>query len=201
MKRAAVFLDRDGVINRKRADGGYVTRWEDVEFIPGAAKAIELLNRYGYQVIVVTNQRCVAIGLITNVELEAIHRRMCRELAAVGAVIDRVYYCPHGVLPPCNCRKPRPGMLLEAALSGNFNLTSSWMIGDSDTDIEAGRSAGCKTALVLGDARESKVSADIFAASLLDATRQIIESGTDCSMSEKQASVERVIPDHDVQRG
>src|ERR1700737_217915 len=105
MKRAA-FLDRDGVINRKAGEGQYVTRWEEFHFLPGAAEGISLLNRAGWRVIVVSNQRCVAKGLLTTNELEAMHRRMCDHLAAAGAKLDGIYYCPHEKDPACSCRKP-----------------------------------------------------------------------------------------------
>src|SRR5215472_15185309 len=114
MRRAA-FLDRDGTLNRKLPDDQYVTRWEQIQFLPGVANAIALLNRAGFLVIVVSNQRCIAKGLIRENELEAIHRRMCGEMVLQGATISDVYYCPHDNQPPCSCRKPAPGMLLDAA--------------------------------------------------------------------------------------
>jgi len=133
MKRAA-FLDRDGVINRKAPEGQYVTRWDDMEFLPGARDAIRLLNDAGFLVVVVSNQRCVAKGLITAAQLELLHARMLREFLAAGARIDAVYYCPHDNQPPCSCRKPKPGMILDAARAHDINLATSWMIGDSETD-------------------------------------------------------------------
>src|ERR1039457_849329 len=114
MSRAA-FLDRDGVINQKAPDNGYITRWEDMEILPGVGEAIALLNRAGFRVIVVTNQRCIAKKLITTDELEALHQRMRDDLSLAGATIDEVYYCPHELHAPCTCRKPRPGLLLDAA--------------------------------------------------------------------------------------
>src|SRR5260370_29424583 len=134
MKRAA-FLDRDGVINRKPPEGQYVTSWEEMQFLPGVPEAITLLTEAGYAVFVVSNQRCGGKGLLTESELGLIHHRMCQELADSGAVITKVYYCPHEKQPPCNCRKPAPGMLLAAAQSYELDLTSSWMIGDSDIDV------------------------------------------------------------------
>jgi D-glycero-D-manno-heptose 1,7-bisphosphate phosphatase len=173
MKKAA-FLDRDGVINRKPPEGQYVTRWEDLQFLPGVPEAIVLLTRAGFRVFVVTNQRGVAKGLLTQDDLECIHERMCKELAAAGAVITKVYYCPHDSQPPCNCRKPAPGMLLKAALDYEIDLSSSWMIGDSDIDVEAGRNAGCKTIRIAPrDAAEGN-DADISVASLLAAVQQIL---------------------------
>ena len=95
--------------------------------------------------VVVSNQRCVAKGLITTDELDSLHSRMRSEFEAAGARLDAIYYCPHEYEPPCACRKPQPGMLLEAAREHEIDLTRSWMIGDSEHDVEAGRAAGCRT--------------------------------------------------------
>jgi D-glycero-D-manno-heptose 1,7-bisphosphate phosphatase len=179
-----VFLDRDGVINRKAPKGRYVTRWEDFHVLPGAVEGITLLNRAGFCVIVVTNQRCIAKGLMTVADLEKMHQRMSDLLAQAGATIDAIYYCPHELEQSCHCRKPAPGMLLDAARSRGIELPVSWMIGDSDIDIEAGRNAGCKTARLLtenesvgesGRRGATRDSADIIERSLLDAVRQILD--------------------------
>jgi len=179
----AVFLDRDGVINQPPPEGEYVTRWEDFHVLPGVVEGIALLNRAGFSVIVVTNQRCIAKGLMSLVELETMHERMTDLLARAGAIIDGTYYCPHEMEPSCKCRKPAPGMLLNAARSRGIELSASWMIGDSDTDVEAGRNAGCKTARLsainetvaeLGRRSATLSHADIVAPSLLDAIRQIL---------------------------
>jgi D-glycero-D-manno-heptose 1,7-bisphosphate phosphatase len=180
---SAAFLDRDGVINRKAPDGEYVTRWEDFHFLTGVAEAIAQLNQAGFSVIVVTNQRCVAKGLITQAELEKMHKRVSDHLASAGARIDAFYYCPHETEALCNCRKPEPGMLLEAARSRDLDLASSWMIGDSEIDIQAGKKAGCKTARLLeknpaGTCVKESVAvagdADVVAPSLLEAIPQIL---------------------------
>jgi D-glycero-D-manno-heptose 1,7-bisphosphate phosphatase len=173
VKRAA-FLDRDGVINRKPPEGQYVTRWEEMHFLPGVAEAIAMLGEAGFRVIVVTNQRCVAKGLLTGPELELIHQRMCGELTASGAVIDEVYYCPHEEEPRCSCRKPATGMLLTAARAHQIDLTASWMIGDSDRDIEAGRKAGCRTARILKGDQVASGVADVSAQSLFNAVEKIL---------------------------
>jgi D-glycero-D-manno-heptose 1,7-bisphosphate phosphatase len=173
MKRA-VFLDRDGVINRKAADGEYVTRWEDFHFLPGVADAISLLDRAGWSVIVISNQRCVAKGLLTIAELETIHRNMLEELAASGAKLDGIYYCPHDEEPPCACRKPSPGMLLRVAQEHQIDLTSSWMVGDSESDIEAGKRAGCRTVRIIADLQDESESSDCFARSLLEASGKVL---------------------------
>jgi D-glycero-D-manno-heptose 1,7-bisphosphate phosphatase len=173
MNRAA-FLDRDGVINRKARKGEYVTCWEEMLILPGVAEAIAMLNKAAFRVIVVTNQRCVVKGLITTADLETLHNRMCGTLASSGARIDAVYYCPHEVWPECGCRKPAPGMLLAAARAHDLDLAASWMIGDSESDVAAGRNAGCKSARLLSSAENADRRADVGAASLLGATRQIL---------------------------
>jgi D-glycero-D-manno-heptose 1,7-bisphosphate phosphatase len=174
----AAFLDRDGVINRKAPEGLYITRWEDLHFLPGVAEAIALLNAADFRVIVVSNQRCVAKGMLTARELESMHRRMADHLARAGAIIDAIYYCPHELQPVCSCRKPAPGMLLQAAREHHVQLADSWMIGDSEIDIEAGKKAACKTARLLDKSKKDEAvagnCADLTAASLLDAVQQIL---------------------------
>jgi D-glycero-D-manno-heptose 1,7-bisphosphate phosphatase len=170
----AVFLDRDGVINRKLPEGQYVTRWEEFQFLPKVAEAIAALKSSGFRVIVVSNQRCVARGLISLSDLELIHQQMLATLAAANAVVDKVYCCPHEKYPPCGCRKPQPGMLLLAAQDYGIGLVNSWMIGDSETDVEAGKTAGCKTARILNSGESSNGTADLFAESLFDAVQKIL---------------------------
>ena len=172
--RPAVFLDRDGVINRKALAGGYITRWEDFEFLPGVELAIARLNAAGVDVIVVTNQRCVAKGLISLAELRELHRRMADSLAQRGARIDAIYCCPHESEPVCRCRKPAPGMFLDAAQDRGIDLQKSWMVGDSEIDIAAGKNAGCKTGLITGEGRRNEL-AEIAADSLPDAVEQILD--------------------------
>jgi histidinol-phosphate phosphatase family protein len=171
----AAFLDRDGVINRKMPEGQYVTRLDEVHFLPGVASAITRLNKAGFLVVVVSNQRCVARGLVTADEVDAIHHTMRLELKAAGATIDAVYYCPHEKTPPCNCRKPAPGMLLSAAREHHIDLVASWMIGDSRTDVAAGKSAGCKTALLAESTPTTDCAPDVVAQSLLEATEKILQ--------------------------
>jgi len=175
MTNRAAFLDRDGTINRKPSEGQYVTRWEEMHFLPGVAEAIALLNHASFRVIVVSNQRCVAKGILAAHELESLHQRMCDTLAEVDATVDAVYHCPHDLQPACFCRKPQPGMLLDAASRYAIDLNASWMIGDSDTDVQAGRNAACKTARLLSTNETSNDNADIVATSLLDAVRLILK--------------------------
>ena len=180
----AVFIDRDGVINRKAREGEYVTSWADFSILPGVAEAVALLKRAGYAVIVVTNQRCVAKGLLGIADLEDMHKRMRESLSHSGAIVDGVYYCPHDYESSCTCRKPAPGMLYEAAREHGLDLRSSWMVGDSEIDMQAGKNAGCRTARVLDtDEKTSAGSrdtgntsrAEITASSLLDAVHQILK--------------------------
>jgi D-glycero-D-manno-heptose 1,7-bisphosphate phosphatase len=165
----AAFLDRDGVIFEKAPGDQYITRWEEVRFLPRVADGIVLLNRAGFRLIVVSNQRCVAKGLVTKAALDAMHWRMCESLARAGARIDAVYYCPHEKDPPCRCRKPQPGMLLEAARIHGVDLSQSWMVGDSDSDVEAGKSAGCKTVRLARPGEPVHSKADLLASSLREA--------------------------------
>ncbi len=144
----AVFLDRDGVINGKGPGDGYITRWEDFRILPGVAEAIRRLRDGGFLVMVVTNQRCVAKGLLSESELQEIHRKMVVTLRRRKAVIDAVYYCPHDGEEGCNCRKPKPGMIFQAAREHQIDLSSSWMVGDDCRDVETGRAAGCRTVLL-----------------------------------------------------
>ena len=174
----AIFLDRDGVINKKAPGDGYVTRWQDFELLPDVAEAISQINRAGLAVIVITNQRCIAKGLMTVDDLEDIHQQMREFLEKRGARIDAIYYCPHETDPACHCRKPAPGMFERASHDYGIQLTVSWMIGDSDIDIEAGKNAGCKTALLLGTGAGASVRAlnraDLVTSSLQEAVRLIL---------------------------
>ena len=174
----AAFLDRDGVINRKAPEGQYVTRWEDFEFLPRVAEAIALLGRAGFSVIVVSNQRGVAKGLLTITELELIHARMLKQLAAAAAHLTAVYYCPHDSGPSCTCRKPAPGMLFQAAREHGIELASSWMVGDSDIDMEAGKAAGCRTVRVLANGTLPEVAGDLTVHSLFEAAEELIQLGS-----------------------
>lgn len=152
-KQRAIFLDRDGTINRYV---GFLTREEDFQLLDGAAEAIRSINDSGYLAIVVTNQPVIARGEVTPAQLEQIHHKMETLLGQQGAYLDAIYYCPHhphsgfpGEVPElkihCECRKPKPGMLLQAAHDHNIDLSRSWMIGDSGSDVAAGQAAGCRT--------------------------------------------------------
>ena len=141
-KIRVVFLDRDGVINVNRDD--YVKSWDEFEFIPGAKEAIKTLNENEFWVIIVTNQSPIGRGIFGHETLNEIHKFMLQELSEVGAHIDAIYYCPHRPDDNCECRKPKPGLILKAAEELNIDLTISWLIGDSDSDLQSGKQAGCK---------------------------------------------------------
>ncbi len=148
--RPAVFLDRDGVINRKMAEGHYVTQWSGFEFLPGVFEAIRLMNDSERLVIVVTNQQCVGKGIVTMEAIEDIHLRMARSLEENGARIDGIYVCPHLVSDGCSCRKPAPGLFEMAVRDFGrrgicIDMARSHMVGDSDSDILAGEKAGLAT--------------------------------------------------------
>ena len=140
--KRAVFLDRDGTLNR---DVHYLARAEDFEWIPGVLPALADLQRAGWALVVVTNQSGIAQGKLTLLDLEAIHARMVAELSDQGIRLDGIYHCPHhptlgaqGQTPgPCPCRKPAPGMLLQAAEELQLDLKNSWMVGDSVRDLQA----------------------------------------------------------------
>ena len=150
-KQKAIFLDRDGTINKYV---GFLTKPEQFELLPGVAEAIKMINKSGYLAIVVTNQPVIARGDCTWDELQQIHDKMETELGKEGAFLDAIYICPHhkdkgfeGERPEykfdCECRKPKPGLLLQAAKDFNIELSQSFMVGDSESDIQAGKSAGC----------------------------------------------------------
>ena len=155
-KQKAIFLDRDGTINKYV---GFLRNIDDFELIDGVAEAIRKINESGYLAVVVTNQPVVARGEVSFEELEEIHSKMETLLGKEGAYLDAIYYCPHhphkgyeGERPElkidCDCRKPKPGMLLKAAEDFNIDLSKSWMVGDGENDIQAGINAGCKTVLL-----------------------------------------------------
>ena len=143
-----IFLDRDGVLNRSLPDGRFITRWEEFELLPGVAGAIAQLNRSDRKVMVVTNQRCVALGLCSEADLLTLHERLRNQLTQQGARLDAIYYCPHDV-GECNCRKPLPGLFEQAFRDfPGADARNSVMVGDSLRDIEAGARLGMRTIFI-----------------------------------------------------
>ena len=162
-----VFLDRDGVLNRKLPEGAYVSDWAQFQWLPGAVEAIARMNRACLTVIVVSNQRGIALGRLSVEQLELIHDQMRGHLARHGARLDAIYYCPHD-LGECNCRKPDTGLFEQATKDfPGVVAKNSVVIGDSLSDIEAGRRLGMRTIFIEGAPDRQKAGAQT-AASLAD---------------------------------
>ena len=177
-KQKAIFLDRDGTINKYV---GYLRTPEQFELLEGVGEAIRKINLFGYLAIVVTNQPVIARGEVTADGLQQIHNKMETMLGKEGAYLDGVYYCPHhpdkgfaGEVEElkivCECRKPKAGLLLQAAKDFNIDLSQSWMIGDSENDVLAGKNAGCKTALI----GETDYGQNLQVTSLLDFVKEVL---------------------------
>jgi D-glycero-D-manno-heptose 1,7-bisphosphate phosphatase len=191
-KQKAVFLDRDGTLNRLN---GFITKPDELELLEGAAEAVRMINDAGYLAIVATNQPVIARGECTLDELGEVHKKLETLLGAKSAYLDALFFCPHhphkgfpGERPwykrECECRKPKPGMLFEAARQFNIDLGASWMAGDKEKDVRAGKAAGCKTALIQSEesARAAEAAPDIICPSLLSFAKTIMtgaEGNTD----------------------
>jgi len=163
-----VFLDRDGVINRKPPEDQYIARWDDFHILPGVEAAIACLNRTGRRVVVVSNQRGIALGKYTAADVDALHATLRQHLQSHGAHIDAFYFCPHDK-NECDCRKPRPGLFLQAFLDfPGASAANSLLIGDSLSDIEAARNLGMRSVFIEGDPATRKPGGE-KAAALADA--------------------------------
>ncbi len=180
-KQKAIFLDRDGTINKLK---GFLTDINDFELIDGVSEAIKLINSSEYLCIVITNQPVIARGEVSLDELNEIHDKMETLLGLDGAYINDIFYCPHhpdrGFVGErveykidCDCRKPKPGMLIKASQKYNIDLSKSWMIGDSKNDILCGINGGCKTALI--SSKDETYGEDIKAESLLEIVKNILK--------------------------
>ena len=149
MAAPCVFFDRDGIVNIVPEGVYYVSRDEDFHISPHFWDALAVTLRKGYRAVIATNQKGVFTGATPLAELHRIHDRLRREAEERGLRIDGVYYCPHG--EPCACRKPKPGLLLDAARDLYLDLARSWMIGDKPRDCEAGQAAGCAGTLLVSE--------------------------------------------------
>ncbi|WP_294412648.1 HAD-IIIA family hydrolase [uncultured Ruminococcus sp.] len=178
-KQRAIFLDRDGTLNKYV---GFLRNTDEFELVSGAAEAVKLINASGCLAIVATNQPVIARGEVTFDELAEIHNKMETLLGHEGAYLDGIYFCPHhphkgyeGEVPElkieCECRKPKAGMLLKSAEDFNIDLSQSWMIGDGENDILAGKAAGCRTALIGNES----FGQDITAENLTEAVKLILK--------------------------
>ncbi|MBO4643470.1 MAG: HAD-IIIA family hydrolase [Alphaproteobacteria bacterium] len=171
-KQKAVFLDRDGTLNKSV---GFLKDINDFELLPDVPEAIRMINASGYLAVVVTNQPVIARGELSEVQLREIHNKMETLLGREGAYLDAIFYCPHhpdkgfeGEIAElkieCNCRKPKPGLLLKAAEKFNIDLAQSWIVGDFESDIKAGKAAGCRTALIGNGKYGQDMTADSLSA-------------------------------------
>ncbi len=160
----AVFLDRDGVINHNRPD--YVKAWEEFEFLPGALRALTRLAKSPFRIVVVTNQSAVGRGLVSKRSIRDIHERMQLEIRRVGGRLDAIYYCPHNPADSCECRKPRPGLLLKAAGEFSLDLKASWFIGDQAADVQAALAASVRP-ILLKTGRGSGISTGVVPGNVL----------------------------------
>lgn len=182
MADPAVFLDRDRTLTE---DPGYLADPDAVRLLPGVGQALCKLRQAGFRLVVVSNQSAIARGLLDEQSLEQIHDRLRTVLAEQGAYLDAIYYCPYLDGPEAtveayrrdsDLRKPRPGMLLQAARDLELDLKASWAVGDSDKDVAAGRAAGCRTILLASDPNPAARSDAEFVAADLSAAAEVILS-------------------------
>ncbi len=178
--RAVIFLDRDGVINKRAPMHSYVFTWERFELLPHVEEAIRICNRNNHPVIVISNQRGIARGMFSREQTDLLHERLNEELEKSGAHIDAFFICPHGE-NECECRKPKPGLFVQAQewlekQGIEIIKSDSFMIGDSASDIEAGKAYGIQTILIGDDEKEfARTGADHLSGDLLSAIRYIEE--------------------------
>jgi histidinol-phosphate phosphatase family protein len=167
-----IFLDRDGVINKCAKEHEYITQWENFEFLENVLKAIKLLNDAKYKIVVISNQRGIARGIMTRNEVDELHKRVNEYLNSKDINIDLFLYCPHEI-GECNCRKPEIGLFLAAERLFDVDKSHSYMIGDSESDIAAGHNFGVKT-IFIGD---YNCLSDICCKSLYEAVQIILGIG------------------------
>jgi histidinol-phosphate phosphatase family protein len=162
-----LFLDRDGVINRRIVDD-YVKKIDDFVFLDGVLDSIKIFSRLFNRIVVVTNQRGIALGVMNADDLSVIHNYMINEIENIGGRVDRIYYCPHDKTDNCSCRKPKPGMLIKAQNDfPDIDFSKSIMVGDSESDMGLGRSRSLKNVFISETSR-ADVDADIVFPSLKD---------------------------------
>jgi len=160
--RKVIFLDRDGVINKRQPKGDWVKKWSEFQFLPGVFEAIKLLKNNHYEIYIISNQSGIARGALTAETYDEIKRNMISEIKKNGGHVDGFYHCPHDWDSPCLCRKPKPGMLFQAAIDHQIDLPSAVFIGDDERDGQAGEAAGVPTILIESDG------------SLLDAVKKLV---------------------------
>jgi len=188
----AIFLDRDGVINRRKPND-YVLEWSQFVFIPGIRKALRELSSLGLPLLLISNQAAVGKGLLARSALESITRRLHETLSTDGTTINAYYYCVHKADDGCDCRKPRPGLLVRAAVDFRVDMTRSIFIGDSETDVQAAWAAGCEPILFGSGVRKSSGLEDWAAGVAIASTAEMLY----------QVGVERLraLPSHPLHHG
>lgn len=174
--RKTIFLDRDGTINRRAPEHEYITRPEQLILLDGAGEGIRLLNDCGFRICIVTNQRGIARGLLSEERLREIHIKLLSDLKVYGANIDNIYFCPHE-RGACSCRKPQVGLFLQAERDEPIDKVHSYMVGDSRSDMEAGKGYGIQT-VYLGN--KNVFGADICAVHLVEVAERILEQEDEC---------------------
>lgn len=147
-KKKAIFLDRDGVLNKKRDD--YVKSIDELEIFPNIYESIKKFNENNFLVVIITNQSAINRKLTTSQKVDEIHQTIKNEIKKNNGIIDGIYVCPHTPHESCQCRKPKPGLLMKAIDELGIDPKLSWMVGDSDSDIMAGKNVGCKTIKIEG---------------------------------------------------
>jgi D-glycero-D-manno-heptose 1,7-bisphosphate phosphatase len=185
--KKAVFLDRDGVINRYPGENRFVTSWKQFRFLPGVKRALRKLSSAGYMIFVISNQSGVARGLYTQSVLDEITVNMLKALEKSRAHIQKVYYCVHGPRDNCACRKPKPGLIKKAMAEYGFGkkvLSGSFFIGDNMVDIQTAQNAGCKSILVFSGKEKTSnkkcwvAQPDVTARDLPDAVKSVLRAST-----------------------
>ncbi len=179
----AIFLDRDGVINKDPGFGDYIKNWKEFQFLPGAIEAIKRLNKNGYEIFVISNQAGVSKGLFTKDALDEITGNMLKEIETQGGKITSVSYCTHGTDEGCDCRKPNPGMIKKATEGMDIDFRKTYFIGDSHRDVGAGKTVGCRTILLLtgkespDDVKNWKIKPDFIKRDLKEAVEWVLRQG------------------------
>ena len=164
-RRRCVFFDRDGIVNRSPGPG-YVERWEDFHLLEEFVVALCVAKEKGYDAVIVTNQRGVALGRMTKETVDELHEKLQQELRRRNLALLDIFVCMHDRHEGCACRKPNPGMILDAIERYDLDATQSWMVGDSETDVQAGQRAGCRTVRVAP--RDEQTSADVHLFSMAE---------------------------------
>jgi histidinol-phosphate phosphatase family protein len=171
MGNKAVFIDRDGTM---AVDAHYCSKPEDLKLYPNTTEGLKLLKQHGYTLIVITNQSGIGRGIFTEETLNVIHDKMKKDLAADGASVDGIYYCPHHPDQKCDCRKPKPKMVLQAVREHDIDLSRSFIVGDLQMDIDLGKSTGCPVIWIDHGTMTYEAPPDAIASDLLEAAELIL---------------------------